>query len=152
MDGANVLRRGGHRADRGVSRATGRASRLRQRRCIMKASTWTKRLIEQAGAAVAKREKIELRPAPPTYSALNSVLVEDAREEFDRVFDAYLVAAEAWNGAYAQDEEQNDEQSDDAPLEGFAEHAVEAPNAPPAPVHDARESTGVGNTPRAAAR
>jgi hypothetical protein len=100
----------------------------------------------------AKRKKIELRPAPPTYPALNSVLVEEARKKFDRIFDAYLVAAEAWNGAYARDDEQGDEQSNDDPFEDFAEDDVEAPKAPPPPVHAARVSTGVGKTQRAAAR
>jgi len=44
----------------------------------------------------AKREKIELRAGPPTYPALDSMPVEDARQEFDQVFDEFLRVASTW--------------------------------------------------------
>jgi hypothetical protein len=107
----------------------------------MKISARTKQLIEQI---VAKREKIELRAAAPTYPALDSVPVEEARQKFDHVFDEFLQVTAAWNDEYARDDEEDDE-----PFEDFAAENTEVE---PPPVHAARITTGGGKTQRAAAK
>jgi hypothetical protein len=107
----------------------------------MKISAWTEQLIERIAAP-----KISLKLAVPTYSAANSVLPEEARAEFDRVFDSFLDATEEWNGTAEQDDDEDDEQEDDAFLD-FGED-VEKPR----PVHAACITTGTGKTERAAAK
>ena len=99
----------------------------------------------------AKREKIELRAGPPTYPALDSMPVEDARQEFDQVFDEFLRVASTWNDECARedDDEQGDEEGSD-PFLDFAEDNIEAPEVPP--VQAARITTGGGKTERAAAK
>src|ERR1700719_4567530 len=101
----------------------------------------------------AKREKIELRAAPPTYPALTSVPVEEAREEFDQVFDEFLRVARAWNDECARDGEDDDEQGDEEgsdPFLDFAEDNMEVAEVPP--VQAARITTGGGKTERAAVK
>jgi hypothetical protein len=67
----------------------------------------------KAAEDLAKPKKIELRAGTPTYPALHSVPVEEARKEFDRVFDNFLVVTEEWNEQAEQDDEDDDEQEDD---------------------------------------
>jgi len=100
------------------------------------------KLIEQIAAP-----KITLKLAVPTYSAADSVPAEEARAEFDRIFDNFLAATEEWNEPAEQDEEDDDEQEDD-PFLDFAEEHDEKPR----PVHAVCITTGGGKTQRAAAK
>src|SRR5438876_4708832 len=110
----------------------------------MKVSAKAKQLLGQIAAAAPK---ISLKlVAVPTYSAADSVLPEEARAEFDRVFDSFLDATEEWNEPVEQDEE-DDEQEDDAFLDFGEEHTEK-----PRPVHAACITTGTGKTERAAAK
>ena len=108
----------------------------------MTISARTKKLIEQIAAP-----KITLKLAVPTYPALGSVPAQEARAEFDRIFDNFLAATEEWNEPAEQDEE-DDEQDDDDPFLDFAEKQDEKPR----PVHAACITTGGGKTQRAAAK
>src|SRR5260370_38048438 len=101
----------------------------------------------------AKREKIELRAGPPTYPALDSMPVEDARQEFDQVFDEFVRVASTWNDECARDGEDGDEQGDEEgsdPFLDFAEDNIEVPEVPP--VQAARITTGGAKTGRDAAK
>jgi len=107
----------------------------------MNISARTKELIERIAAP-----KITLKLAVPTYSAANSVPAEEARAEFDQVFDSFLDATEEWIEPAEQDEE-DDEQEDNAFLDFGEEHTEK-----PRPVHAVCITTGGGKTQRAAAR
>src|SRR6266566_4060172 len=110
----------------------------------MKVSAKAKQLLGQIAAAAPKISWKLV--AVPTYSAADSVLPEEARAEFDRVFDSFLDATEEWNEPVEQDEE-DDEQEDDAFLDFGEEHTEK-----PRPVHAACITTGTGKTERAAAK
>jgi putative DNA primase/helicase len=108
----------------------------------MNISARTKQLIEQIAAPKITLKKV----ATPTYSAIDSVPAEDARAEFDRVFDAFLGVTEEWNKQFEPDDDEEQEGDE------FSDFGEEHAEAKPPPVHAACVSTGTGKTQRAAAK
>jgi hypothetical protein len=88
-------------------------------------------------------KKVELKVAPPTYSAADVTEIGEARQKFDQAFENFLVQMEAWN-------EENAPEGD----KGFAHFAKEhtKTKTPPSPVHAVRFTTGGGKTQRVIAR
>jgi putative DNA primase/helicase len=93
-------------------------------------------------AEAAKREKIELRPAAPTYPARNAMPVEEAREKVASDFDELIRAAEQWWQRHPATEEP----VDDDPFAQYARDALDDDDEEPPPVHAQRSPTGVGKT------
>jgi hypothetical protein len=93
-------------------------------------------------AEAAKREKIELRPAAPTYPARNAMPVEEARKKVASDFDGLIRAAERWWQRHPATEEP----VDDDPFAQYARDALDDDDEEPPPARAQRSPPGVGKT------
>jgi hypothetical protein len=103
----------------------------------MKISTKAEQLIEQLTAL----KKV----TTPTYPALGSVPVEEARLTLDQVFGEFLQLGKRWNDEHRQNNDDNDE---DNPFLNFAEEILKREMEEAPPVRAICITTGVGKTER----
>jgi hypothetical protein len=91
---------------------------------------------------IAKREKLELRSAPPTYPLREAMPVEEARRRVASDFDNLIREAEGWWLRHPPTEEPIE---NDNPFLRYAREIMKDDEEPP-PVHAQRSPTGVGKT------
>ena len=86
------------------------------------------------------QQQIGLQPGTPTYPALGSVPVEEARLTLDQVFGEFIQLAERWNDEHVPGE--------DNPFLDFAEEIIKRKMEEMPPVRAVCITTGVGKTER----